>query len=70
MNVGSGYRRRVTVKLETLKNLLSVDQAAVKEYDLEQLRLILGVARYFVRSVEREINRRENAVQEKDLKFL
>jgi len=58
------------MKLEALKNLLNVNESAIKEYNLEQLRLILGVARYFVRSVEREINRREYALQEKDLKFL
>lgn len=58
------------MKLATLKNLLSIDAQSVKQYDVEQLRLILGVARYFVRSIEREINRRETAVEEKDLKFL
>jgi len=39
--------------------LLNVNTKQIKKYDIEQLRLILGVARYFVRSVEREINRRE-----------
>jgi len=58
------------MKLETLQNLLSIDDVAIKKYDVEQLRLILGVARYFVRSVEREINRRESQVEDKDLKFL
>lgn len=58
------------MKLETLRSLLSVDRAAIKKYDVEQLRLILGVARYFVRFIEREINRRESAVDDKDFKFL
>ena len=58
------------MELSVLKNLLNVDAKAMKKYDIEQLRLILGVARYFVRSVEREINRRESSVAEKDLKFL
>ena len=55
------------MELETLKNLLSVNSKAIKKYDIEQLRLILGVARFFVRSVEREINRRESSVLESDL---
>jgi len=58
------------MELKTLKNLLSVNEKAIKKYDIEQLRLILGVARYFVRSIEREINRRESFVVDKDLKFL
>lgn len=58
------------MELKTLKNLLSVDSQAIKKYDIEQLRLILGVARYFIRSIEREINRRESEVLDKDLKFL
>jgi len=58
------------MELKTLKNLLSVDRQQIKKYDVEQLRLILGVARYFIRSIEREINRRESSVLEKDLKFL
>jgi len=58
------------MELKTLKNLLSVNTEAVRKYDVEQLRLILGVARYFVRAIEREINRRETAVETKDLKFL
>jgi len=58
------------MELKTLKNLLSVNSKAIKKYDVEQLRLILGVARYFVRSVEREINRRESSVIDRDLKFL
>lgn len=58
------------MELKTLKNLLSVNSKAIKKYDVEQLRLILGVARYFIRSIEREINHRESSVIEKDLKFL
>jgi len=58
------------MELKTLRNLLSINSRAIKKYDVEQLRLILGVARYFIRSIEREINRRESSVMEKDLKFL
>jgi len=58
------------VELKTLKNLLDVDQVMIQKYDIEQLRLVLGVARYFVRSIEREINHREACVVDKDLKFL
>jgi len=58
------------MELKTLKNLLSVNSKVIKKYDVEQLRLILGVARYFARSVEREINRRESSVLDKDLQFL
>lgn len=58
------------MELKTLRNLLSVNSEAIKRYDVEQLRLILGVARYFIRSIEREINRRESSVLDKDLKFL
>ena len=58
------------MELKTLRNLLSVNEKAIKKYDIEQLRLILGVARYFIRSIEREINRRESSVIDKDLKFL
>ena len=46
------------MELKTLRNLLSVNEKAIKKYDIEQLRSILGVARYFIRSIEREINRR------------
>jgi len=58
------------MELKTLRKLLNVNEKAIKSYDVEQLRLILGVARYFIRSVEREINRRESSVLEKNLKFL
>ena len=58
------------MKLSSLKNLLSMDAKAMKQLNVEQLRLILGVTRYFVRSVEKEINRRESSVLDKDLKFL
>ena len=58
------------MKLAVLKNLLNIDKASVEAYDVEQLRLILGVTRYFVRSIEREINRRESHVEDRDLKFL
>lgn len=58
------------MELKTLHNLLNVDRQAIKKMNIEQLRLILGVARYFVRSVEREINRREWDYAEKDLTYL
>ncbi len=58
------------MKLDTLQSLLNVDQQAIEKYDVEQLRLLLGVARYFVRSVEREINQRESDAPEKEITFL
>ena len=58
------------MKLKTLNDLLEVDREAIQQYSLDQLRLILGVVRFFARSIEREINRRETSEVEQDLKFL
>ena len=58
------------MKLKTLNDLLEVDGEAIQKYSIDQLRLILGVARFFARSVEREINRRETSMADQDLKFL
>ena len=58
------------MELKTLENLLNVDQENIGEYTTDQLRLTLGVVRYFTRFIEREIIRRESGVDQKDLKFL
>ena len=58
------------MKLDVLSDLLNVDAQAIEKYDTEQLRLVLGVARYFVRSVEREINHRESNTSGKENTFL
>lgn len=58
------------MKLKTLNDLLEVDKEAIQKYSVDQLRLILGVVRFFARSIEREINRRETSVAEQDLNFL
>lgn len=58
------------MKLKTLNDLLEVDREAIQKYSIDQLRLILGVVRFFARSIEREINRRETSVAEQDLNFL
>jgi hypothetical protein len=58
------------MKLKTLNDLLEVDKEAIQQYSVDQLRLILGVVRFFARSVEREINRRETSEAEQDLILL
>lgn len=58
------------MRLRTLNDLLEVDKEAIQKYSIDQLRLILGVVRFFARSIEREINRRETSVAEQDLNFL
>ena len=58
------------MKIKSLIDLLAIDKETLKKYNIDQLRLILGVTRYFVRSIEREINRRETALPEKNLQFL
>ena len=58
------------MELKTMEDLLATDKEAIQKYNIEQLRLVLGVARYFARSVEREINRRESSVEDNGLIFL
>lgn len=58
------------MELKILKNMLQVDDDGFADHDIEQLRLILGVARHFVRSVEKEINLRDASVDHSKLKYL
>ncbi len=46
------------IKVELLQKLLNIQDEEFQKFDIEQLRLMLGVFRYLVRSAEREINRR------------
>lgn len=46
------------IEIKTLKSLLNISDAELQKLDIEQLRVLLGVLRYRVRSIEREINRR------------
>jgi hypothetical protein len=46
------------INSETLKELLNLEDKKLKDYDLEQLRMMLGTYRYMVRRCEREINKR------------
>lgn len=47
------------VEVETLQKMLEVDEKEIQALDTEKLRLLLGVARYFTRVVEREVNERD-----------
>ena len=58
------------MELDTLKKLLEDEKDGIARHDIEQLRLILGVARHFVRVVEKEINRRDASVDHSGLKYL
>ncbi|OGX34356.1 MAG: hypothetical protein A3C36_07610 [Omnitrophica WOR_2 bacterium RIFCSPHIGHO2_02_FULL_52_10] len=58
------------MQLKTLNDLLEVDEEGIQKYSVDQLRLILGVVRFFARSIEREINRRETSAAEQDLILL
>ncbi len=46
------------INVELLQEVLSSDEGDLTKFDLEQLRLSLGVFRYSVRVLEREINGR------------
>ena len=46
------------IKTALLKQLLNADESELKKLDVEQLRVMLGTFRYFVRLLEREINKR------------
>lgn len=46
------------IKVELLQRLLNVKDEELQKFDPEQLRIMLGVFRYLVRGLEREINRR------------
>ena len=58
------------MELKTLENLLSIDKKTIEHYTTDQLRLVLGVVRYFTRSIEKEIIRRESGVESKELNYL
>jgi hypothetical protein len=46
------------IKIELLQKLLNAEEAELKKIDTDRLRTLLGTFRYFVRLLEREINRR------------
>lgn len=46
------------IKIQLLQKLLNVDASELKNIDTERLRTLLGIFRYFVRLLEREINNR------------
>jgi hypothetical protein len=46
------------IELKSLQKLLAIKDEELKKLDIEQLRATLGVFRYCVRGLEREINRR------------
>lgn len=46
------------IKIELLKKILNADDDEIKKLDVEQLRVLLGVFRYFVRRLEREVNQK------------
>ena len=47
------------VSTNTLLKFLELNDRDLKKWDIEQLRLLLGVLRYSTRVVQREINDRE-----------
>ncbi len=46
------------IELKSLKKLLNIKDEELQKLDIEQLRAMLGVFRFSVRGIEREINRR------------
>ena len=46
------------IKLESLQELLNIEQENLKKLDTEKLRLLIGSLRYSVRQCERELNSR------------
>ena len=46
------------IKLKLLQKLLNTDEKELKKLDVEKLRTLLGVFRYMVRFLEREINKK------------
>ena len=46
------------INTELLIKLLNADKDELKKFNLDQLRVLLGVFRYFVRMLEREVNNR------------
>ncbi len=48
------------VNLNLLVKLLQSKEDDIKSYETEKLRTILGVFRYYIRILERELNSRES----------
>lgn len=46
------------IKVELLNKLLNIKDEDLRNFSLEQLKLLLGVFRYVVRILEREVNHR------------
>jgi len=46
------------IKVQLLQKLLNAEEFELKKIDTERLRTMLGAFRYFVRLLEREINKR------------
>ncbi len=46
------------IKTEFMQKLLNADDECLRKMDIEQLRVALGVFRFFIRRLEREINTR------------
>ncbi len=49
------------IKVEQLKRLLNIKEKDLKNLDMEQLRLMLGIFRYLSRILDREINTRQSS---------
>jgi len=52
------YQEMFMINTELLIKLLNADKDELKKFNLDQLRVLLGVFRYFVRMLEREVNNR------------
>jgi hypothetical protein len=52
-------RRQDMITIDMLQKLLKVREADLQKIDTERLRTALGTFRYFIRFLEREINRRD-----------
>lgn len=46
------------IKLESLQQLLNIEEQTLKDLDTEKLRTLIGALRYSVRQCERELNSR------------
>lgn len=46
------------IKVQFLQKLLNAKESELKDIDTERLRTMLGSFRYFIRLLEREINKR------------
>lgn len=46
------------IKIELLRKILNAEESQLKKIDTDRLRTMLGAFRYFVRLLEREINKR------------